>query len=113
MSGGYLNIARVPELRSRVLFTIALLGVYRIGVFVPVPGVNRAALARFFEQGGKSSFFGLYDMFSGGALEQFSIFTLGIMPYVTASIIIQLLTVVISSFECFFKEGEMGRRRII
>lgn len=112
MSGGYLNIARVPELRSRVLFTIALLGVYRIGVFVPVPGVNRAALARFFEQGGKSSFFGLYDMFSGGALEQFSIFTLGIMPYVTASIIIQLLTVVVPSLERLSKEGETGRRRI-
>lgn len=112
MSAGYLNIARVPELRSRVLFTIALLGVYRIGVFVPVPGVNRAALARFFEQGGKSSFFGLYDMFSGGALEQFSIFTLGIMPYVTASIIIQLLTVVVPSLERLSKEGETGRRKI-
>lgn len=112
MFGGYTNIAKIPELRTRILFTIALLGVYRIGIFVPVPGINRAALARFFEQGAQGTFFGIYDMFSGGALEQFSVFTLGIMPYITASIIIQLLTVVVPALERLSKEGETGRRRI-
>lgn len=112
MASGYSNILKIPELRGRVLFTIALLGVYRVGVFIPVPGTNRAALSRFFESGGKGTLLGLYDMFSGGALEQFSVFTLGIMPYITASIIIQLLTVVVPSLERLSKEGETGRRRI-
>jgi len=112
LASGYSNILKIPELRGRVLFTIALLGVYRVGVFIPVPGTNRAALSRFFESGGKGTLLGLYDMFSGGALEQFSVFTLGIMPYITASIIIQLLTVVVPSLERLSKEGETGRRRI-
>lgn len=112
MSGGYTNIFKIPELRARILFSLALLGAYRIGIFVPVPGINRAALAHFFEKGAQGTFFGIYDMFSGGALEQFSVFTLGIMPYVTASIIIQLLTVVVPWLERLSKEGETGRRKI-
>lgn len=112
MAGGYTNIFKIPELRTRVLFTIALLGVYRLGVFIPVPGTNRAALARFFETEGQGTLLGLYDMFSGGALERFSVFTLGIMPYITASIIIQLLNVVVPSLERLSKEGETGRRKI-
>lgn len=112
MSGGYTNILKIPELRARILFSLALLGAYRIGIFVPVPGINRAALANFFENGAQGTFFGIYDMFSGGALEQFSVFTLGIMPYVTASIIIQLLTVVVPWLERLSKEGETGRRKI-
>lgn len=112
MFAGYNNIMKIPELRNRILFTIALLGVYRVGIFVPVPGIDRSALARFFETGAQGTFFGIYDMFSGGALEQFSVFTLGIMPYITASIIIQLLTIVVPSLERLSKEGETGRRKI-
>lgn len=112
MASGYTKIHKIPELRNRILFTLLLLSVYRLGVFIPVPGTNRAALARFFNSDAKSTLLGLYDMFSGGALEQFSIFTLGIMPYITSSIIIQLLTVVVPSLERLSKEGETGRRRI-
>jgi len=112
LAGGYRNIFKIPELRSRVLFTIALLGVYRIGVFIPVPGTNRAALSRFFETQGKGTLLGLYDMFSGGALLRFSVFTLGIMPYITASIILQVLTVVVPQLERLSKEGETGRQKI-
>ncbi len=112
MAGGYRNIFKIPELRSRVLFTVALLGVYRLGVFIPVPGTNRAALAQFFESSGKGTLLGLYDMFSGGALLRFSVFTLGIMPYITASIILQVLTVVVPQLERLSKEGETGRRKI-
>ncbi len=112
MAGGYKNILKIPELRSRILFTIALLGVYRIGVFIPVPGTNRAALANFFQQSGRGTLLGLYDMFSGGALLRFSIFTLGIMPYITASIILQVLTVVVPQLERLSKEGETGRQKI-
>ena len=113
MASSFLNVWKIPELRKRIIFTIALLGVYRIGVFIPVPGANRQALSEFFTNQGGNTLFGLYDMFSGGALEQFSIFTLGIMPYISASIILQLLTVVIPSLERLQKEGDAGRRKIV
>ncbi|HAK54439.1 MAG: preprotein translocase subunit SecY [Vicinamibacterales bacterium] len=105
------NIFAVPELRKRVLFTFALLGVYRVGNHVPTPGVNTEALAILAEQA-RNTMFGLYDMFSGGNLSRVTIFALGIMPYISASIILQLLTVVWPYLERLSKEGELGRRKI-
>jgi preprotein translocase subunit SecY len=110
--GSFANIGKVPELRKRILFTLALLAVYRIGVFVTVPGVNRVEMSNLISTGGSSSFLGMFNMFSGGALEQLSIFALGIMPYVSASIILQLLTVVVPKLDQLNKEGEQGRRKI-
>ncbi|MBI5905138.1 MAG: preprotein translocase subunit SecY, partial [Deltaproteobacteria bacterium] len=111
MLGGFQNIARVPELKRRILFTALMLVVYRIGIHVPTPGINNVALKAVFEsQAG--TLFGMIDMFSGGALARFSIFTLGIMPYISASIILQLLTVVIPQLEKLSKEGELGRKKI-
>lgn len=112
MASGFLSIPKIPELRKRILFTLGFLAVYRLGVFVPVPGTNRTALKEYFEFQGQNSLFGVYDMFSGGALEQFSVFTLGIMPYVSASIILQLLAVVVPTLDRLQKEGETGRRKI-
>ncbi len=103
------NIARIPELRNRILFTLLLLAVYRIGVFVPAPGVNVDALQHLMTKG---TVFDLFNLFSGGALEKFSVFALGIMPYISASIILQLLTVVVPTLERLSKEGEEGRRKI-
>jgi preprotein translocase subunit SecY len=111
MLSGFQNAARVPELKRRVLFTLAMLAVYRLGVHVPTPGIDRHAMAAFFEQQ-KSGLLGFLNLFSGGALEQFSVFSLGIMPYISASIILQLLTVVFPYLERLSKEGEMGRRKI-
>jgi preprotein translocase subunit SecY len=112
MASGVWQIPKIPELRNRLLILVGLLAVYRFGVFIPTPGTNREALASFFQaQGG--TLFSLYNLFSGGALEQFSIFTLGVMPYISASIIIQLLTVVIPALDRIQKEGEAGRQRII
>src|SRR5512143_444280 len=105
------NIFAIPDLRKRVLFTLALLGVYRIGNHIPTPGVNTQALAVLAEQA-KNNLFGLYDMFSGGNLSRVTIFALGIMPYISASIILQLLTVVWPYLERLSKEGELGRRKI-
>jgi preprotein translocase subunit SecY len=105
----FVNIARIPELRKRVLFTIALLAVYRVGVFVPTPGVNLDALQRFMAHG---TVFDFINTFTGGALQQFSVFALGIMPYISASIILQLMTVVVPALERLSKEGEQGRRKI-
>jgi preprotein translocase subunit SecY len=105
------NIWNVPDLRKRVLFTLALLGVYRIGNHVPTPGVNTAALAALAEET-KNTMFGMYDMFSGGSLSKVTIFALGIMPYISASIILQLLTVVWPYLERLSKEGDLGRRKI-
>jgi preprotein translocase subunit SecY len=105
------NIFAVPELRKRVLFTLGLLGVYRIGNHIPTPGVNAEALAILAEQA-RNTMFGLYDMFSGGNLSRVTIFALGIMPYISASIILQLLTVVWPYLERLSKEGELGRRKI-
>ncbi len=105
------NIFSVPDLRNRVLFTLALLAVYRFGHHVPTPGVNGEALALLAEQT-RNTMFGLYDMFSGGNLSRVTIFALGIMPYISASIILQLLTVVWPYLEKLSKEGELGRRKI-
>jgi preprotein translocase subunit SecY len=106
------NIFKIPELRKRILFTLAMLAVYRVGVFVTVPGVNRQQMASVVSKGGSGSFLGMFNMFSGGALQQLSIFALGIMPYVSASIVIQLLTVVVPKFDQLNKEGEQGRKKI-
>jgi len=108
---GLVSAASIPELRKRVIFTLLMLFVYRMGVQVPTPGINGEALAAFFEKNA-STLFGMFNMFSGGALENFSIFALGIMPYISASIIIQLLTVVVPQLEALSKEGESGRRKI-
>ncbi|MBS0013030.1 MAG: preprotein translocase subunit SecY [Desulfobacterales bacterium] len=108
---GVQNIFKIPELKRRILFTLALLGVYRIGVHIPTPGVDGDSLAAFFAQH-QNTIFGIFDMFSGGALERLSVFALGIMPYISASIIIQLLTVVIPHLEQLKKEGEQGKKKI-
>ena len=105
------NIFAVSDLRNRVLFTLGILGVYRIGHHIPTPGVNTAALAELSRQL-QNTMFGLYDMFSGGNLSKVTIFALGIMPYISASIILQLLTVVWPYLEKLSKEGELGRRKI-
>jgi len=112
MANSVANIGKIPELRKRILFTLALLAVYRIGIFVTTPGVNRVEMQNLISTGGSGSFLGMFNMFSGGALEQLSIFALGIMPYISASIIIQLLTVVIPTLDRLNKEGEQGRRKI-
>ncbi len=108
---GLARMASIPELRRRILFTLLMLCVYRMGVQIPTPGINGEALADFFQQY-SSTLFGMFNMFSGGGLENFSIFALGIMPYISASIIIQLLTVVVPRLEALSKEGEAGRRKI-
>jgi preprotein translocase subunit SecY len=107
------NAWRVPELRRRVLFTFMILGLYRLGSWMPAPGVDSKSIQDFFGSGGRgSSILGLLNLFSGSALSRFSIFALGIMPYVTASIILQLLTVVIPKLEELQKEGEAGMAKI-
>ncbi len=109
--GSFSNIARIPELKRRVLFTLFMLLVYRIGVHVPTPGINTVKLKDFFQQF-QQTLFGIVDMFTGGAMENFSVFSLGIMPYISASIILQLLTVVVPHLERLSKEGEAGRKKI-
>jgi len=109
--GGFGNIFKIPELKKKIYVTLALLVVYRVGVHVPTPGIDGAALATFFA-GKKGTLLGLFDMFSGGALERLSVFALGIMPYISASIILQLLTVTIPHLERLSKEGEQGRKKI-
>ncbi|HAM33731.1 MAG TPA: preprotein translocase subunit SecY [Deltaproteobacteria bacterium] len=111
MLEGFQNITRIPELKRRILITGLLLIVYRIGIHIPTPGIDNLALKAVFESQ-SGTLFGLIDMFSGGALARFSIFTLGIMPYISSSIILQLLTVVIPQLEKLSKEGELGRRKI-
>ena len=111
MIGGFQNIPKIPELRKRVIITFLLLAVERVGVHVPTPGIDTQALVAFFEQQ-KGTLFGLIDLFSGGALQQLAVFALGIMPYISASIIFQLLTVVIPYLEKLSKEGEAGRKKI-
>src|SRR5580692_5166325 len=107
----FLNIFRIPDLRKRVLFTLGILAVYRLGAWIPTPGVNANQLAIMFNQQ-TGSMFGLMDLFSGGTLRRMTIFALGIMPYITASIIFQLLTVVYEPLARIQKEGELGRRKI-
>jgi len=111
LGDGFGNIFKIPELKKRILYTLGLLVVYRIGVHVPTPGIDTVALASFFAQA-KGTLLGLFDMFSGGALERLSVFALGIMPYISASIILQLLTVTIPHLERLSKEGEQGRKKI-
>jgi preprotein translocase subunit SecY len=107
----FLNIFRIPDLRKRVLFTLGILAVYRLGAWIPTPGVNYRQLELLFSQQGGSAL-GLMDLFSGGTLRRMTIFALGIMPYITASIIFQLLTVVYEPLARIQKEGELGRRKI-
>src|SRR5438874_12493055 len=105
------NIFRIPDLRKRILFTLGLLAVYRLGGHIPTPGVNADKLQQFFEQN-RGTFLGFVDLFSGGQLRRMTIFALGIMPYITASIILQLLTVVYEPLAKLQKEGELGRKKI-
>lgn len=107
----FLNIFRIPDLRKRVLFTLGILAVYRLGAWIPTPGVNTRQLEMMFNQQSGSAL-GLMDLFSGGTLRRMTIFALGIMPYITASIIFQLLTVVYEPLARIQKEGELGRRKI-
>lgn len=111
IGGGFGNIFKIPELKKRIIFTLALLVVYRIGVHVPVPGIDSVALAEIFDRA-RGTILGIFNMFSGGALERLSVFALGIMPYISASIILQLMTVVIPHLERLKKEGEQGRKKI-
>ena len=111
IAGGLQNIFKIPELWGRIKFVLIALAVYRIGCFVPTPGIDGQALGAIFEQA-KGTLLGVFNMFSGGALERLSVFALGIMPYISASIIFQLLQVVVPSLEAMKKEGEAGRKRI-
>lgn len=111
MIGSIGNIAKIPELKRRVIFTLLMLLVYRLGVHIPTPGINTAVLKDFFGKY-QQTLFGVIDMFTGGALENFSVFSLGIMPYISASIILQLLTVVVPHLERLSKEGDAGRKKI-
>jgi preprotein translocase subunit SecY len=108
---GVQNLPRIPELRRRLGFTLMMLAVYRVGVAIPTPGINGQALGEYFRQA-QGTVFDMVNLFSGGALERFSIFALGIMPYISASIILQLMTLVIPYLEQLSKEGEQGRRKI-
>lgn len=103
------NIAKIPELRKRVLFTLLMLAVYRIGIFVPTPGINAETMKQLVSQG---TVFEIFNLFSGGALERFSVFALGIMPYISASIIFQLLAVAVPAIAQIQKEGDAGRKKI-
>jgi len=111
MNNPIANVFRIPELRKRVLFVLAMLFIYRLGVHVPTPGVNGQVMNMLISQQA-GGFLGLLDLFAGGALSQFSIFSLGIMPYISASIIMQLLTAVIPALEALKKEGDAGRKKI-
>jgi preprotein translocase subunit SecY len=110
VTSGLANMFRIPELRKRILFTLMMLAVYRLGIFVTTPGVDRVAMKGVVASSG--GLLSMLNLFSGGALEQLSVFALGIMPYISASIILQLLTVVIPKLEALQKEGELGRRKI-
>lgn len=105
------NIFRIPDLKKRVLYSLGMLAVYRVGCHIPTPGIDSQALSHFFAQA-RGTLLGMFDMFSGGALEKLTVFALGIMPYISSSIIFQLLTVVIPSIEKLSKEGESGRKKI-
>src|SRR5271170_3208964 len=105
------NMFRIPDLRKRIFFTLGLLAVYRFGGHIPTPGIDANRLAEFFQQN-SGSLFGFIDLFSGGMFRRLTVFALGIMPYITASIILQLLQVVVPTLEKLQKEGELGRRKI-
>src|SRR5512145_1097569 len=100
----FADILKIPELRRRLVFTLAMIAVYRLGIFVSTPGVDRTVMAEWVGQGG-NTFLGMFNMFSGGALENFSIFALNIMPYVSASIILSLMSIVFKPLEEMRKEG--------
>lgn len=110
MIDSFRDAFRLPDLKRRILFTLAALFVYRLGAHIPTPGVDTAALGRLFEQGGV---LGFLDLFAGGALSRFSIFALGVTPYINSSIVMQLLAVVVPSLEKMQKEGEEGRKKIV
>src|SRR5664279_3301463 len=107
----FTNIFRVPDLRKRLMFALALLAVYRLGGHIPTPGIDTNKLEEFFRQN-QGTLFGYLDVFSGGSFRRLTLFALGIMPYITSSIILQLLTVVVPTLEKLQKEGELGRRKI-
>jgi preprotein translocase subunit SecY len=109
--GGFQNIPKIPELRKKIIFTFLMLIVYRVGCHIPTPGIDGAALNAFFSTK-QGTLFGLFDMFSGGALSQMSVMALGIMPYISASIILELMSVVVPHLEKLKKEGEQGRKKI-
>jgi len=113
LAGGLANIAKIPELKRRILFTLLMLAVYRVGCFIPTPGIDAAALINWFQASKtRTNILGLFDLFSGGALERMSVFALGIMPYISAAIIMELLKVVIPHLERLYKEGEAGSKKI-
>src|SRR5919107_2757154 len=103
---------RIPEIRKKLMFTAAMLALYRIGAYIPAPGINVDAIADISENFSGSNVLGFLNLFSGGSLERFAIFALGIMPYITASIILQLMTVVVPALEKLRKEGEVGQQKI-
>src|SRR5207253_3689664 len=107
----FANIFRVPDVRKRVLFTLGLLAVYRLGSHIPTPGIHLERWTEFFNRS-SGTIFGFFDLFAGGNIRRLTVFALGIMPYITASIILQLLTVVVPTLEKLQKEGELGRRKI-
>ncbi len=111
MASGLGNIAKIPELKRRIIFTLLMLAIYRIGCNIPTPGIDADALMAFFARQ-QRTIFGLFDMFSGGALERLSVFALGIMPYISAAIIMELLKVVIPALDKLYKEGEAGSKKI-
>ena len=115
MLQAFVNSFKIPDLRKKILLTLALVSIYRLGAYIPTPGIDGNKLAQFFEELAKTqggTLFGIMNMFSGGAVERLTIFALGIMPYISSSIILQLLTAVIPSLEKMAKEGEIGRRKI-
>src|SRR5664279_5273635 len=107
----FANIFRVPDLRKRLLFALAMLAVYRLGSHIPTPGINLQRWEEYMSSNA-GSIFGFFDLFAGGNIRRLTVFALGIMPYITASIILQLLTVVVPTLEKLSKEGELGRRKI-
>jgi preprotein translocase subunit SecY len=111
LASGIATIAKIPELKRRILFTLMMLAIFRIGCFIPTPGIDTDALMGFFARH-QQTMFGLFDMFSGGALERLSVFALGIMPYISAAIIMELLKVVIPHLQKLYKEGEAGTKKI-
>src|SRR6187551_918202 len=108
----FLNSFRVPEIRKKLAFTAAMLALYRVGAYIPAPGINIDAIDQISESFAGSNVLGFLNLFSGGSLQRFAIFALGIMPYITASIILQLMTVVLPSLEKLRKEGEQGQQKI-
>src|SRR5918911_2825336 len=112
MIGTLINSVRIPDIRKKLLFTAAMLALYRVGAYIPAPGINVDAVESISENFAGSNVLGFLNLFSGGSLSRIAVFALGIMPYITASIILQLLQVVVPSLEKLSKEGEQGQARI-